>query len=286
MLPAIKGNKMINRALFVCFLMLGLSCHVMATNAADEEEVKRSNGYSAQGELLIPYDIVKRCNLGDGVALELTDECLYALACDKHQVFQEWVRTKKGEGKDVSIDENEYNGDYEISCMMAKYTKTDLDYIISRLVSGGNHENLAKEIAQYKTVKTLGANGEMENCSLLKSGCDESMLLGKEGADNNRACSEYYRCEEMLKQAQAVKDCAGEQGSTRCSIQINNALTADSSRLLSDMVHTKSMMNRNKIAKNIVNIIDKIEIDKEKCLDDIKALAEAGSKGNTKGDDK
>lgn len=282
MLPPVKGNKMINRALFIWFLLLGLSCNILTANADDDEEVKRSNGYSAQGELLIPYDIVKRCNLGNEGALELTDECLYALACDKHQVFQEWVRTKKGEGKDVSIDENEYNGDYEISCMMAKYTKADLDYIISRLISGGNRENLAKEIAQYKTVKTLGADGEIKDCSLLKSMCDESMVMGNEGMDGGRVCAEYYRCEEILEQIKSIKDCLGDQGSTRCSIQINNALTAYNTQILSDIVHTKSMMNRNQITKNIVNIIDKMEIDKGKCLSDIKESAEAGTKGESK----
>ncbi len=283
MLPVIKGNKMINRALFIWFLLLGLSCNILAANADDDEKVERSNGYSAQGELLIPYDIVKRCNLGDGGALELTDDCLYALACDKHQVFQEWVRNKKGEGKDVSIDENEYNGDYEISCMMAKYTKADLDYIISRLISGGNHENIAKEKAGYEIAPTLGAEGvAMNACSTLKDQCDEAKKDNDGASMQPMPCLMYEKCEESLQQIQAIKDCSDEQGSTRCSIQANNTLTADSTQILSDIVHTKSMMNRNEITKNIVNIIDKMEIDKEKCLNDIKKSAEAGTKGESK----
>ena len=273
---------MINRALFVWFLMLGLSCNILVANA-DDAEVKRSNGYSAQGELLIPYDIVKRCNLGDGGTLELTDGCLYALACDKHQVFQEWVRTKKGEGKDVSIDENEYNGDYEISCMMAKYTKADLDYIISRLISGGNHENLAKEKAGYEIAPTLGAEGvAVDACSSLKTQCDEAKIEHSDTSTQPIPCFMYEKCEESLQQIQAIKDCSDDQGSTRCSIQANNTLTADSTQVLSDIVHIKSMMNRNEIANNIVNIISKMEIDKGKCLDDIKKSAESGTKGESK----
>ena len=255
MLPVIKGNKMINRALFIWFLLLGLSCNILAANADDDEKVERSNGYSAQGELLIPYDIVKRCNLGDGGALELTDDCLYALACDKHQVFQEWVRNKKGEGKDVSIDE----------------------------ISGGNHENIAKEKAGYEIAPTLGAEGvAMNACSTLKDQCDEAKKDNDGASMQPMPCLMYEKCEESLQQIQAIKDCSDEQGSTRCSIQANNTLTADSTQILSDIVHTKSMMNRNEITKNIVNIIDKMEIDKEKCLNDIKKSAEAGTKGESK----
>lgn len=292
-----------NKAIwFILFFMVGLLANTMTATAEGEDLLKRSNGYSAQGDVLIPYDIVFRCNLGTSGTLELDADCVHALACDKRQVLQEMIKNKKSEGKTLNIDEKEFNGDHEVNCMMGAYTKAGLDYIIPRLILGGNHENMTAEQSGKETAPTLGIDGvEISACSSLKKQCDEEQekqqkkqkkkqkkqsdneQTGDEQSDNGSgnweptSCTLYQRCEEMLQQAQTVKDCKDEQSSTRCVIQANNTLSANGTQVLVDILRSRAMLLRTELSKNIINhVLPNKPVDKSKCLSDIKEMANAG----------
>lgn len=273
-------NKLVS---FISFFLIGFTFFSVSA-LADGESVKRSNGYSAQGDVLIPYDVVMRCNLGASGVLELTDECMYALACDLHQVFESVVKDRRDKGMEINIDEYAFDGDHEVDCMMAKYTKANIDYIIGRLIVGGNHENMSKKKAGYKTVQTLGVDGaDMGDCSSLEKQCNDEKAKRKGCSTDPWSCTLYKKCEYESKQIQAVKDCKDDQGSTRCSIQAHNTLSADNTQILLDVLRTKSMMSRSEFTQNITSyVLPKINIDKDKCFSDIKDLVESGHSGGSK----
>ena len=192
--------------------IFALAALLLSYSAMAGEGNDPCNGRDPQGGVLIPKQLVIRCNLcSDGKELELDNACIQRMTYDYKKQPDQY-----GE---------------EINSIMSEYTKEDIDFAVNNLIKIGKHDDKAKNEAGYEVAPTLGGDGSTPTETLPTSD---------------------------------VTDCKDSQNNTRCSIEANNALTADSAQMLLEILHSKAIISREKFISNIAGyVVPNTEIDVE-----------------------
>ncbi|MBQ9235979.1 MAG: hypothetical protein IJ184_05910 [Alphaproteobacteria bacterium] len=120
--------------------------------------------------------------------------------------------------------------------IMGEFTRDNIIFAVNNMSAAGKHEDKANNEAGYGSMPALGADGQP----------DPDNVLEKSSAET----------------------CMDEQNSSRCLMEANNTLTADSTELLLKALKSKAMINRSDFVSTLFNevILNEKVDDKDKEL--------------------